>query len=536
MEESILLGAPLKMEGQNQPTRVGEIVNTFADIANIVNPCEGMTVFVRDEQASYRVLSLKAKTISGVSVVNAQVDKVEKCVDNKRITGTSPDSNALTDSFKFIGSFIKDNVQDLWNYLDDMCGTDDKAGKEGIFRARFGNDVIEVYSTPLLYKENQWLQVLKGRYKVSNGSLTQSNSYNILQRTHKADTGWSEWTVVAGGDLLATMNTQIAAIEKEVTDLIGEAPPILDTIHEIAAWILNDTTGAAAMMQQINELQNAINDIEIVADENEVTLSLTDFKDEGDEVFIPAATEKRAGVMSAADKQRLATVIDDNETQDELIGALQSELSAAKENITTLSAQVTALSSGLKITTTLSPTVVYRGESSTVKVTTTLSDNIGNVEATKMNAEILGNMQEVTGTKSKVFTFNNVVLSDDNTIVKTSANYNGMTLSAKNTLYARYPIYMGVGTTYSEAAVAKNKLSARTSAKGYTYTTTTAANGQYFFLIVPTDVTQPTGFSMGGAPFAMAATTDATLNNTTYKVYKSANAYNSETTLTIKVE
>lgn len=454
MEESILLGAPLKMEGQNQPTRVGEIVNTFADIANIVNPCEGMTVFVRDEQASYRVLSLKAKTISGVSVANAQVDKVEKCVDNKRITGTSPDSNALTDPFKFIGSYSVTNVQELWNYLDGLCGTKDNAGKEGIFRARCGNSVIEVYSTPLLYSDNQWLQVLKGRYKVSDGSLTQSNSYNILQRTCKADTGWSNWEIVTGGDLLTTMNTKINDVEKKVTDMIGEAPETLDSIHEIAAWINNDEDGAAAMAQQI----------------------------------------------------------------------------------TTLKGQVTALSSGLKITTTLSPTVVYRGESSTVKVTTTLSDNTGNVEATKMNAEILGNVQEVTGAKSKVFTFNNVVLSDDNTIVKTSANYNGMTLSAKNTLYARYPIYMGVGTTYSEAAVAKNKQSARTSAKGYTYTTTTTANGQYFFLIVPTDVTQPTGFSMGGAPFAMAATTDATLNSTTYKVYKSANAYNSGTTLTIKVE
>ena len=454
MEESILLGAPLKMEGQNQPTRVGEIVNTFADIANIVNPREGMTVFVRDEQASYRVLSLKAKTISGVSVANAQVDKVEKCVDNKRITGTSPDSNALTDPFKFIGSFSADNVQDLWNYLDGLCGTEPNEGNEGFFRARFGNNAIEVYSTPLHYTSNHWLQVLKGRYSVKeDGSLKQSDSYNILQRTHKANTGWSEWEIVAGGDLLTTMATKINDVEKKVTDLIGEAPATLDTIHEIAAWILNDEDGAAALVQQI----------------------------------------------------------------------------------ATLNGQVSALSSGLKITTTLSPTVVYRGESSTVKVNTTLSDNTGNVEAAKMNAEILGNMQEVTGAKSKVFTFNNVVLSDDNTIVKTSANYNGMTLSAKNTLYARYPIYMGVGTNAQQVYDnLTNKQAAKTSAAGK-YNATIESNGQFFYLLVPTDVTQPSSFYMN-SPFAMAETTNATFGGIAYKVYRSANSYNAGTKLNIEVK
>jgi hypothetical protein len=39
----------------------------------------------------------------------------------------------------------------------------------------------------------------------------------------------------------------------EVAALVGEAPEALDTIHEIASWIKNDETGAAAMSAEIAE-------------------------------------------------------------------------------------------------------------------------------------------------------------------------------------------------------------------------------------------------------------------------------------------
>lgn len=62
------------------------------------------------------------------------------------------------------------------------------------------------------------------------------------------------------------LQTEIARAQKaendlknELSSLIGESPETLDTIHEIAAWILNDTTGAEAMAKQISENKAAIN-------------------------------------------------------------------------------------------------------------------------------------------------------------------------------------------------------------------------------------------------------------------------------------
>ena len=48
------------------------------------------------------------------------------------------------------------------------------------------------------------------------------------------------------------------ALRDRVAELIGEAPEALDSIHEIADWINNDKTGAAAMATQISENKAAI--------------------------------------------------------------------------------------------------------------------------------------------------------------------------------------------------------------------------------------------------------------------------------------
>lgn len=62
------------------------------------------------------------------------------------------------------------------------------------------------------------------------------------------------------------LQTEIARAQKaeddlkqQFSDLIGESPETLDTIHEISSWILNDESGAAAMSKQISENKVAIN-------------------------------------------------------------------------------------------------------------------------------------------------------------------------------------------------------------------------------------------------------------------------------------
>lgn len=65
---------------------------------------------------------------------------------------------------------------------------------------------------------------------------------------------------------LQTLNgTGAGSVSKAVTDGIAQvlngAPETFDTLKEVADWIENDTTGAAAMAQQIAQNQSSITTI-----------------------------------------------------------------------------------------------------------------------------------------------------------------------------------------------------------------------------------------------------------------------------------
>ena len=81
----IIVGGPLKPNGQNVPTRVGEIVSDYSELANIPNPRVGMEVWVASKKEAVRILTLKEATIAGVVVPNAVVDTWE-IVPNRAMT------------------------------------------------------------------------------------------------------------------------------------------------------------------------------------------------------------------------------------------------------------------------------------------------------------------------------------------------------------------------------------------------------------------------------------------------------------------
>lgn len=289
MSEIIVSGA-LQMSETNTPTRAGELVQNVAEIYDIVNPRVGMVVYVAAEGKNYVITQLKEAEIGGVMVPNAAVKSYElldkHAID--RIKGVASDSNPLTDPFKFLGNY-EGSMQDLWDTLDDFTG-DNKAGCEGYFRARNGNSIIEIVSYPVSYKDNYWLQIVKGKLKVdNNGAIVSSTNFNILSRIHNYKVaGWSNWEVIAGGDLKAeivedieglsgaitseetrakgaeqalerAINSEISrakTVEQELTNrintLIGGVPDdTLDTIQEIADWLLNDKTGTQAIINKI---------------------------------------------------------------------------------------------------------------------------------------------------------------------------------------------------------------------------------------------------------------------------------------------
>ena len=135
----------------------------------------------------------------------------------KRITGRSADSNSITDPFKYLGNY-EGSIQDLWDTLDDFTG-DSTVGSEGYFRARNGNSLIEIVSYPISYKDNYWLQIVKGKLKVDDtGAIVSSTNFNILSRVHNyKGAGWSNWELIAGGDLVAAINNNIESLSDAIT-------------------------------------------------------------------------------------------------------------------------------------------------------------------------------------------------------------------------------------------------------------------------------------------------------------------------------
>lgn len=116
-------------------------------------------------------------------------------------------------------------------------------------------------------------------------TVATSGSYNDLQNKPSIASTTTDGLMSASDknlldNTVQNLTTEIARAQKaendlkqELSDLIGESPETLDTIHEIAAWITNDKSGAAAMATQINENKsNIIEEVER-AKEAEQTLN-----------------------------------------------------------------------------------------------------------------------------------------------------------------------------------------------------------------------------------------------------------------------
>ena len=93
------------------------------------------------------------------------------------------------------------------------------------------------------------------------------------------------------GSVISIANAQAKA---EVAAIVGAAPETMDTLEEVANWIANDQTGAAAMAADI-----AANKSAIAAINNEETGILATAEAYADALFtgIPAATAEKLGLV-----------------------------------------------------------------------------------------------------------------------------------------------------------------------------------------------------------------------------------------------
>ena len=224
--------------------------------------------------------------------------------------------------------------------------------------------------------------------------------------------------------------------------------------------------------------------------------------------------------------------VEDSENKTDIIRASEyadsikypSEL-AVRNEINNLDNKIAALSAGVKVSLSISPSVIYKGESRNITLTGTMTNGTptsmkimdGSTELKTSTSSPISHTVSITPTaNSKSYGLQGVTL--------------GMTLTASASVNARYPIYYGFGADVASVAISANRYPATTSALN-TYTKTAAANG-YFYILVPSDIAGPSKFTMGGAPFVMTSSTQ-TIGSVSYTVYQSGNMYNSGTSLTV---
>lgn len=94
-DNTIIVGGPTQPSTIDTPNGKRDRVNTFDEIFAIENPAVGSTVWVREEEREYRIISLQPKNIGGFDVENAAVKEV---VPESKIISRSLDMQSVAES------------------------------------------------------------------------------------------------------------------------------------------------------------------------------------------------------------------------------------------------------------------------------------------------------------------------------------------------------------------------------------------------------------------------------------------------------
>lgn len=304
------------------------------------------------KNVAYDIEDAKTKQALSEEVTRAQAkeNELEEELDATeeellaRIQGTSENSSASDDPFKrYPTNFSSVTDTEFIEALNTMHSSDSTSGVDGFWRLYIGRLAVEVKNVAIKYVDDTWAQTIKLPYKwyktAGNFGIDNDGNYRVhtYYRIHK-DGAWGDWKEVEE-ELKSAITTEEnrakaeeAAIRKLITDLIGESPETLDSIHEISSWILNDKTGAAAMATQINANANKLaetekniaNQLFATPDADKVTLTGRNEQSMrlNFSADIPAATEEKAGVMTAEDKKRL----DDAESVESINWGVENNL------------------------------------------------------------------------------------------------------------------------------------------------------------------------------------------------------------------
>lgn len=205
------------------------------------------------------------------------------------------------------------------------------------------------------------------------------------------------------------------------------------------------------------------------------------------------------------------------------------------DKVTELEGKLLVLETGSKVTTTVSPATIYKGTATNVTVTATFSASDDSLTPSSISIK-QGSTDIVSAsnakTTSKVVSLNT---TNNSTSYVSTAVVKGVTLTHTVNVNARYPIYYGFATSKPTSAAfsGSTKVGATTTASRE-YSATCSANNSHFYVLIPSDITTPTTFTMGGAPFVMNKTT-ATLGGISYNILESGGIYNNGAKVNVKM-
>ena len=198
-EYPIEIGNSLAMGRIDTPTREGEVVNSLAEVEGIPTPYVGMRFYDKETKREYVVTALKMAVIKGVEVDNAVV-----------------------------GSYVM--VARKGDVDDEVSRA---IGKEGELEQAIRNNAEGVNTAKADIQSNRSAIV----------NVDNKVNANSLRIEEVATTTNSK------------IETEVAKINKkisnEIAKVVGGAPESFDTLQEIAGWIENDETGAAAIANEV---------------------------------------------------------------------------------------------------------------------------------------------------------------------------------------------------------------------------------------------------------------------------------------------
>lgn len=175
--------------------------------------------------------------ISISNINKALNDEAQRAEDaeselEKRLMGTSSNSNSNTDPYQYLGNFDCDVLN---NKLDSLTYNSNLVGKGyGYFRAKVNYRDVEIKNILLSSSLNIIVQVVKGMFVVADNKLAlNDNTYSILMRKCVSGT-WGNWYVIIN-------NNSISQLQKEIDNLKSVSISNANEIDNIKSVSISNT-------------------------------------------------------------------------------------------------------------------------------------------------------------------------------------------------------------------------------------------------------------------------------------------------------